>query len=89
MECGNVRVINNELLTKYIHQTGLNYKDLAAKLDISRNTIYNVMVGSTCPSAEIIHIFGSSLEFTQDDFVATFYPEIQFKEETLDDELTH
>lgn len=75
-----MRIIDNELLTKYINETGLNYSELARTIEISRNTIYNVVLGVTQPSLSVINCFASTLDFTQDDFIATFFPNIKFKE---------
>lgn len=74
-----MKLIDNELLAKYINSTGLNYSELARTVQISRNTIYNVLLGDTQPSLPVINCLASSLDFTLEDFVATFFPNIQFK----------
>lgn len=73
-------IIDNELLSKYIDETELSYSELARMIQISRNTIHNLVGGDTKPSLPIINCLASTLDFTQDDFVATFFPNIQFKQ---------
>lgn len=73
--------IDNELLSKYINKTELSYSELARTIQISRNTIHNILGGVTQPSLGVINCLAGSLEFTQDDFVATFFPNVQFKQE--------
>lgn len=74
-----MKIIDNQLLAKYINKTGLNQSEFAKNTDISRGTVHNLLAGSTCPSLAIINCLASSLDFTQDDFAATFFPNIQFK----------
>lgn len=74
-------IINRELLLKFINETGVSYSELARQSDISRNTVDNMKNGSTIPSIEIINcLFNSGLlNITQDDFMATFFPNITFE----------
>lgn len=74
-----MKVINIELLLKYINDTGLNQTELAKNMDVSRGTIRNLLGGMTKPSLPIINCLADSLDFTLEDFAATFFPNIEFK----------
>lgn len=74
-------VINKELLIQHINQTGLNYSEIARGIEISRNTIYNVLFGETNPSYSVINSIAAFLELTENDFLQIFFPEITFKKD--------
>lgn len=78
-----MKIIDNELLSKYIKKTGLNYSQLSKQTTISRNTLYNITWGRNCPSYSVMSILADSLEFTQSDFIATFFPNVNFKDESI------
>lgn len=74
-----METIDNELLSERINQTGLNYSELSREINISRNTLYNISLGRTFPRPEVINSLVSFLEITEEDFIAIFYPNIEFK----------
>lgn len=78
-----MKSIDNELLSKHIYETGLSYLEIAESTKISRNTIYNVLCGQTCPSYSVMNNLANTLQLTQNDFIAIFFPEIQFKDDPL------
>lgn len=73
--------INNELLYKHLRDTGLNYSEISREINISRNTIYNILLGKCSPSPQVIKIFVNFLKMSREEFTAVFYPNVQFKEE--------
>lgn len=74
-----MKIIDSVLLSKYIDDAGLNQSELARNTEISRGTICNLLDGSTNPSHPIINCIANTLDFTLEDFAATFFPNIQFK----------
>lgn len=77
-----MKVIDNELLFKYMDQADLNYSDISRKTDISRSTLYNIIWGKNCPSYMVMSTLVDSLEFTQNEFISIFFPHLNFKEES-------
>lgn len=73
--------INAELLFEVITQKGLTYSKVSENLNVSRSTIYNITVGRTSPSQHVLNSLVHSLEMTQKEFIAIFYPNIHFKKE--------
>lgn len=80
--------INSELLSKCIYKTGLNYSAFAKISNVSRNTIYNISLGKTCPSYLVIEGLAKSLDITQEEFILIFFPNIKFKEGFNEDQPT-
>lgn len=80
--------INHKLLLTRFKESGFKAIELAESLHISRNTIGNVMSGQTSPSHFVIVSLGEGLELTLKEFIAIFFPDIKFKEESTDDKLT-
>lgn len=78
-----MKVINNELLFKYMDREDLNYSDISRKTDISRGTLYNIIWGKNCPSYLVMATIANSLEFTQNEFISIFFPHVNFKEESI------
>lgn len=76
-----MKIINNEVFFKYMEKSGLNYSDISKRATISRNTLYNIIWGKTCPSHPVMANLANSLEFTQDEFIAIFFPNVNFKDE--------
>lgn len=78
-----MKLIDNEFILKYIDQMDLNYSEISEKTDISRGTLYNIIWGRTCPSYLVMNALAGSLECTQDEFIAMFFPTVNFKEELI------
>lgn len=78
-----MKLIDNELLFKYMEQTGLNYSDISKRTTISRNTLYNILWGRNYPSYSVMSTLADSLEFTQAEFIAIFFPKVKFKDEVV------
>lgn len=78
-----MKLIDNDFLLKYIDQMDLNYSEISEKTHISRGTLYNIIWGKTCPSYLVMNALASSLEFTQDEFIAIFFPTVNFKDELI------
>lgn len=74
--------INGELLTKHIHDKGFTMKELAEVSQISRNTIYNISAGKHKPSYLVMQDLVTILDLSQKDFILTFFPKVDFKEES-------
>lgn len=79
-----MKVIDNELLFECLEKANLNYTELSEITKISRNTFYNIIWGKNCPSYSVMSILCDSLEFTQSEFIDIFFPNLEFKEESVD-----
>jgi len=84
-----VEIINTELLLDRFKQSGLKYIELAGIINVSRNTIHNIMSGRTNPSHYVAINLAKALDLTHEDIIAIFFPNIKVKEGTTHDELTH
>lgn len=73
-----MKVINNELLLKYLEEAGLSCTALAKETAISRSTIYNMAKGQHCPSHEIMTILAKFLNISAEDFLAIFFNNLEF-----------
>ena len=69
--------INFELLRTRFRQSGLNYKELAASAELSRNTIYNVMNGYTSPSYQVLTRIAYVLDLSYEDIALIFFPNLR------------
>lgn len=76
-----MKTINNELLLNYIQESGLKYKEIASETMISRGTLYNISWGKNHPSYLVMSILADYLEFTKEEFLEIFFPEVDFKKE--------
>lgn len=83
-----MRVVDNQLLEKYLERANLNYSDLAKGTDIARSTIYNMADGRYCPSHSIMTILADFLEISPEDFLTIFFSNINFTKEFWNYELT-
>lgn len=79
--------MNKELLLERFEESGLNYNELANEINISRNTIHNVIVGHTCPSYHVLTGIADVLKLTQDDIINIFFPNLDFLQEVSHDKL--
>lgn len=76
-----MKIIDNELLSRYIYEVGCSSSELARKTNISRSTLHNIVVGHNYPSHTVINLLASALDMTQNKFIEIFYPAIEFVEE--------
>lgn len=72
--------INNELLRNRFRQSDYNYIELADTIDVSRNTIHNIMFGHTDPSYYVLVRVTEALDLTDEDIRAIFFPNMLEKE---------
>lgn len=80
--------INCYLLDQRIRQSGYTYVELAEIIEISRNTIHNIIFGRTNPSYHVSTGLAEALDLTQDEIIAIFFPNFKLKEELSHDRLT-
>lgn len=76
-----MQLINCELFWKVIGETGLTMTQLSKDFKISRNTLYNISSGRTCPSTQVISNIASAVKMTEKDFLTIFFPNITFENE--------
>ena len=76
-----MELINCELFCEVIRKTGLTITQLSKDFNISRNTLYNISSGKTCPSTQVINIIAQYVKMTEKDFLTIFYPNIKFEKE--------
>jgi len=74
-----LHIINYELLLKRLRQSEFNYSRLAEDVNVSRNTIRNIMSGRTTPSHYCSASIAEALELTHEDIIAIFFPNINDK----------
>ncbi len=72
-------IIDYELLLKRFRQSEYNYNRLAQNVNVSRNTIRNIMSGRTTPSHYCSASIAEALELTHEDIIAIFFPNINNK----------
>lgn len=77
-----MNVINTKLLIDWMNKTGLSYSEISRLSNISRNTIYNVCSGKTCPSIVVMQSLAKTLKMTEAIFFDVFFPELKLKNET-------
>lgn len=80
--------MDNELLLERFRQSGFNYSELANEIDISRNTIHNIMFGRTSPSYYVLTSIAEALKLSQEDIISIFFPNLNFIQEVSNDKLT-
>jgi len=75
-----MEAINTELLLDRFKQSGLKYIELASIINVSRNTIHNIMSGRTKPSYYATISLAEALDLTPEDIIAIFFPNIKLRE---------
>lgn len=50
-----MKVIDNELLSKYIYEVGYSITELSRMTNVSRSTIDNILSGKNYPSYKILN----------------------------------
>lgn len=75
-----METINTELLLDRFKQSGLKYIELASIINVSRNTIHNIMSGRTKPSYYATISLAEALDLTHEDIIAIFFPNIKLRE---------
>lgn len=73
-----MRRMDHELLSLKFDNTGLSYKLLAEKSEVSRGTLHNVMYGRTTPSHYVAYGLADALLLSPEDITQIFFPKIQF-----------
>lgn len=76
-----MELINCELFWEVIGGTGSTITQLSKDFNISRNTLYNISSGRTCPSIQVINMIAQSVKMTEKDFLTIFFPNIEFEKE--------
>lgn len=77
-----MKMINSDLLLALIEETGLSYSQFSKISEVSRNTIYNIASGQSCPSIPIIQNIVNSLNMTQEEFLDIFCQNIKFRSDS-------
>ena len=70
--------INGELLQRIIEKRKLNHVSLAKRLDVSRNTIGNLVNERNPPSFKIMYSITRELNLTKAELLAVFFPNRKF-----------
>ncbi|GAA0355559.1 hypothetical protein GCM10008932_05740 [Alkalibacterium iburiense] len=85
-----MNTINYKLLLNCFEKSEFNYNKLAEEIQISRNTIRNIMFGHTTPSHYVATKLAEALKLTHDEIVTIFFPNIKSDdEECIYDEHTY
>ncbi len=66
-------VIDYKLLTREFEKSGMTATKLAEKMNVSRNTIYNIMQGKASPSYYIARTITEALEICGETTLEIFF----------------
>lgn len=81
--------INYQLLLDRFLKSDFNYNKLADEIQISRNTIRNIMFGHTNPSHYVATKLAEALDLSQEDIIIIFFPNIKLEEDSDNDKCTY
>lgn len=79
-----MKVINNNMLSRYIYDKGYNNSELSRATNISRSTIENIISGKNHPSYTVINILAETLKMTENIFLEIFFPATNFNDDSDD-----